>query len=370
MTVTQPVTLVRRRHAELHPLRVSAVDRLTDDAVAITFDVPPELAPVYDFVQGQHVSLRCAAVGDDVRRSYSICTPAGSGVLRVAVKLLEGGAFSSWAHRALRPGEVIEVMTPTGSFHTDLDPAARRRYVAVAAGSGITPLMSILATTLAVEPQSEVTLVYGNRTTSAIMFLEELQDLKDRYLDRFSMVHVLSREPQDVELYNGRIDAARMRRLAEALLDADSVDEWYVCGPAPMIDAVRAALGELGVAAGRIHSELFFADPRTEPRTRDGAAGPRREGTSRVTAMLDGRSTTLDVPCDGPSILDSVLAVRADAPFACKGGVCGTCRARVISGEVTMDRSHALEASEVAAGMVLTCQSHPVSDEVTLDYDA
>jgi ring-1,2-phenylacetyl-CoA epoxidase subunit PaaE len=353
------------RHAVLHELRVAAVEPLTDDSVTITFEVPEPLRDAYRHTQGQHVSVRCPVAGDEARRNYSICTPAGSGVLRIAVKRLEGGVFSSHAHTRLRPGDALGVMTPTGRFHTPLDPARARHHVAIAAGSGITPVLSIVATTLAVEPRSRVTLLYGNRTTAGIMFLEELFDLKNRFCERFQLVNVLSREEQEAELLSGRIDGRRLGRLLDLLLPGGG-DEWFVCGPRAMIEEARATLLQRGVEAPRIHSELFHAG-------RDAAASGRRAAPagdgSRVTVVLDGRSSSFELGGGGESVLDAALRVRGDAPYACKDGVCGTCRARVVSGAVTMDRNHALEREEVEAGFVLACQSHPVTPAVILDFD-
>jgi len=356
-----------RRHAVLHGLRVAAVEPLTEDSVTITFEIPDGLRDVYDFVQGQHVSVRCRVAGDELRRNYSICTAAGSGVLRIAVKRLEGGAFSSYAHARLRPGDVLEVMTPTGRFHTALDPARSRHHAFIAAGSGITPVLSLLATTLAVEPRSRVTLLYGNRTTASIMFLEELCDLKNRHPARFHLVHVLSRERQEAELLSGRLDPDRLSRVLDGLVDPAGVDEWFVCGPRAMIEGARATLAGRGVEAAHIHSELFHAGADPSPPPPPAAVA---EGISRVTVMLDGRSSSFELAPDGERILDATLRVRPDAPFACRDGVCGTCRARVLEGAVIMDRNHALEREEVDTGFVLACQSHPASPTVTLDFDA
>ena len=356
-----------RRHAVLHGLRVAAVEPLTEDSVTITFEIPDGLRDVYDFVQGQHVSVRCRVAGDELRRNYSICTAAGSGVLRIAVKRLEGGAFSSYAHARLRAGDVLEVMTPTGRFQTALDPARSRHHAFIAAGSGITPVLSLLATTLAVEPRSRVTLLYGNRTTASIMFLEELCDLKNRHPARFHLVHVLSRERQEAELLSGRLDPDRLSRVLDGLVDPAGVDEWFVCGPQRMIEEARVTLLERGIEAGHIHSELFHAGADPSPPPPPAAVA---EGISRVTVMLDGCSSSFELAPDGERILDATLRVRPDAPFACRDGVCGTCRARVLEGAVIMDRNHALEREEVDTGFVLACQSHPASPTVTLDFDA
>ena len=359
---------VLRRHAVFHPLRVAAVERLTDDAVTITFSVPDDLRDDYEFAAGQHLTVRMTIAGEEVRRNYSICAPAGSGRLRVAVKRLEGGAFSAFATSGLRPGDTVDVMTPTGRFHVPLDPANAKHYCAVAAGSGITPVISIISTALEVEPDSRFTLVYGNRSTSSIMFLDELSDLKDRYPTRFRLINVLSREPQEVELFSGRIDADKVRRLLTTLIPVDTVDEWFLCGPFVMVEQVRDTLVAEGVGRAHVHMELFHVEGEA-PREVVATDIARDQGSSSVTVVLDGRSSTFDVPRGGLRILDAALAVRPDAPYACKGGVCGTCRAKLLDGEVAMDRNYALEQDEIDAGFVLACQSRPVTDRVSLDFD-
>ena len=317
------------------------------------------------FVHGQHLSIRG---GDDVRRSYSLCTPPSSGVLRIGVKRLPGGAFSEGVLGRLRVGDTLEVMTPAGRFTTELDPTARKRYVAVAAGSGITPVLSIVAAILEGEPGSAVTLVYANRTHGSVMFLDEVHDLKDRFPERLQIVHVLSRETQDVELFSGRLDGPRLRAILDALAPADEVDDWFLCGPQQMVEELRAAIVDAGGAANRIHSELFHADPvRRAPVA---ALAGTEDGAARVTIRLDGRASELSLRPDGVPVLEAALRVRADLPFACRGGVCGTCRARVVEGSVAMDANYALEPEEVERGYVLTCQSHPTSERVVLDYDA
>lgn len=358
---------VLRRHAVFHDLRVANVEPLTADSVVITFDVPPELAGEYSFVQGQHVSLRCRPAGDEVRRNYSICSPAGSGLLRIAVKRLPGGVFSSYAHSELRAGDVIEVLTPTGRFNTPLDPSTARKYVAIAAGSGIAPILSIISTILEMEPASSVTLLYGNRTMQDIMFLEELEDLKNRAIDRFSMHCVFSREQQEVELLNGRIDRAKLERFFDGIL-SQPVDEWFVCGPQAMIADARAFLAERGVDSRHVHAELFHAEGQERQASTPTHRSAGADG-SQVTVVLDGRASTFALSPDGERILDAALRVRSDAPYACKGGVCGTCRAKVLAGAVTMEQNYALEQSEVDAGFVLACQSHPAAPAVTLDFD-
>ena len=349
-------------HAALHPLRVSAIDELTDDAVAITFAVPEELRDDYAFSHGQHLSIRG---GDDVRRSFSICTPPSTGVLRIAVKRLPGGAFSDGVVGSLQVGDELEVMTPAGRFTTELDPTARKRYVAVAAGSGITPVLSIVAALLEGEPGSFVTLVYANRTSRSVMFLDEVHDLKDRFPTRLQIVHVLSREQQDVELLSGRLDAERFTRIVEAF-GLREADDWFLCGPQEMVTSLREALVDLG--AGRVHTELFHADPT--PRAPVAALVDGADGAAQVTIRLDGRASDFPLRPDGPPVLEAALDVRSDLPFACKGGVCGTCRARLVEGTVQMDANYALEPDEIERGYVLTCQSHPTSSKVVLDYDA
>jgi len=355
-------------HSVFHPLTVASIEPVTDDSVAITFEVPEDLREDYAFSHGQHLTVRTELAGDDVRRNYSICSPAGSGVLRVAVKRLPGGAFSEHALDVLRPGDVLDVMTPSGRFFTELDPAHRKHYVCVAAGSGITPVLSIVASVLAAEPRSSVTLLYGNRTHSSVMFLEELEDLKDTYPERFQLLHVLSREPQEVELFSGRLDADRMGRILDGLLPPDTVDEWFLCGPFEMVSDLRKLLVKEGVPKKQIHAEVFHVE--SGPPVRRAPVETAEGEGAKVTITLDGRRSTFSLPADGPAVLDAALRVRADAPFACKGGVCGTCRAKLLEGTVEMDTNWALEPDEVEKGYVLTCQSHPTSDTVVLDYDA
>jgi ring-1,2-phenylacetyl-CoA epoxidase subunit PaaE len=353
-----------RRRPVFTTLRVARVDRLTDDAAALTFEVPPALAADYAFRPGQSLTLRRLHEGRDERRDYSICAPEG-GPLRIGVREIPGGLFSSWLVHDVRPGDEIEVLPPKGRFTADL--AAPAHHVFVVAGSGITPALSLAATALR-DGRSTVTLLYGNRRADTVMFADELADLKDRYADRLALVHVLSREPRDAEVTSGRLDGPRIGRLVGALVDPGVVGHWWLCGPLGLVEAARAVLDDLGVDPARVHRELFFADDAPPQPVRGDAAtvsGP----ASAVTVVLDGRATPLTLPRDVP-VLDAAQQVRGDLPFACKGGVCGTCRARVVSGEVHMRRNWALEDDEVAAGYVLTCQSLPVSDEVTVDYDA
>lgn len=349
--------------AAFHPLRVAQVERLTDDSVAVTFDVPAELSGDFAFAAGQALTLRRIVDGEEHRRSYSICAPAGARP-RIGVREIPGGLFSSWLVRRVRPGTEIDVQPPTGSLRAD--PTVPERHLMIAAGSGITPMISIAATVLT-HPGTEVCLLYGNRTSKTVMFAEELGDLKNRYLSRFQIVHVLSREPRDVELFSGRLDAGRLRRLLGVLTPVGGVDHVWLCGPLRMVTDARDVLTELGVPRDKVHVELFHVDEPPPEVRRD--APPVTGETSEVTIVLDGLKSTAPMPRHRP-ILDSAQATRADLPYACKGGVCGTCRARVTEGEVEMARNYALEPSEVAAGFVLTCQSRPVTAAVTVDFDA
>jgi ring-1,2-phenylacetyl-CoA epoxidase subunit PaaE len=358
------MTASTRRRPRFHELTVARVEKLTDDAVAVTFDVPAGLAADYAFRPGQALTLRRVDGERDERRSYSICAPMGAAP-RVGVREVPGGFFSSWLVHEVRPGDAIEVLPPSGTFTADL--SVPGDHVFVVAGSGITPALSLAGTVLR-DGRSTVTVLYGNRRTDTVMFADELADLKDRYGTRLQLVHVLSREPRDAELTSGRLDAARLRTLIDHLVDAPRVDHWWLCGPHGMVTDARAVLGELGVPRERVHQELFYVDdvpPQPVRGDEQRVTGPSCE----VTVVLDGRATPLTLPRDVP-ILDAAQQVRADLPFACKGGVCGTCRARVTEGEVAMRRNYALEPAEVEAGYVLTCQSLPVSDTVTVDFDA
>jgi ring-1,2-phenylacetyl-CoA epoxidase subunit PaaE len=358
------------RRAAFHPLRVAAVEHLTADSIAVTFDVPEELADAYRFTAGQHLTIRSDHGGIGVRRSYSIASPAPDGPLRIGVKRLPGGAFSSWAVESLGPGDVLDVMTPAGTFGVEAEPERARHHVAVAVGSGITPVLSVLATVLAEEPDSRATLLFGNRTTADVMFLEDLEDLKNRHAARFQVLHTLSREPQEVPLRAGRLDAAKLASILDALVPTDDVDAWFLCGPQALVEEWRAVLLARDVAPEAIHRELFHAGPG--PAYVPGGAGAPADvpvgGVHRVAFTLDGRSSEVLVTA-GEAVLDGVLRVRADAPFACRGGVCGTCRARLTAGEVAMTENYALEADELGAGYVLTCQARPLTEAVTVDYD-
>ncbi|MFI6765792.1 2Fe-2S iron-sulfur cluster-binding protein [Streptomyces sp. NPDC050355] len=344
-----------------HPLQVREIERLTDDAVAVTFAVPPELRTTFRHTPGQHIALRRTVDGQEIRRTYSICTPAtDEPVLRVGIRLVEDGAFSTYALKELAVGDTVEVMAPAGRFTLAPRPG---HFVGIVGGSGITPVLSIAATLLAQQPDARFCLLRSDRTAASTMFLEEVADLKDRYPQRFQLIHTLSREEQQAGLPSGRLDETRLRSLLPALLQIDSVDGWYLCGPYGLVQGAERALRALDVPRSRIHEEIFHIDNGAP--ALPAAATPAH---STVTATLDGRSGTWPVH-DGEPLLDAVLRNRADAPYACKGGVCGTCRAFLVSGEVRMDRNFALESDEVDAGYVLACQSHPVTEKVELDFD-
>ncbi|CAN5896664.1 phenylacetate-CoA oxygenase/reductase subunit PaaK [soil metagenome] len=350
---------------EFHPLRVAEVAPLTDDAVAVTFDVPAHLAESFRYLPGQHVTVKADIDGLDVRRSYSVCANANRGTLRVGVKRLEGGSFSTWATTRLEAGALLEVMPPVGEFTITPRSDATNHYAAVVAGSGITPVLSLLSTTLESEPGSRWTVVFGNRAASSAMFLDELEGLKDRYPDRLHLIHVLSRERPDLELFGGRIDQSKLDSLFDTLVDASSVDQWYLCGPFEMVAAARAVIEARGADPATVHDELFFAgpvDPSTLPQPEE------IEGSVTLDVTVGGRVTHTFMEPD-MTILDAAIRVRRELPFSCKGGMCATCKARVVEGEVRMDRNYALVDSEVEAGYVLTCQSHPLSDSVSVDYD-
>lgn len=345
-----------------HALTVARVEQLTDDSAAVTFAVPEGVAG-FAFAAGQSLTLRRVVDGAEHRRTYSICSPMGEQP-RIGVREIPGGLFSTWLVRDLQPGHTVEVQVPGGSFRAD--PIVAAHHLCIAAGSGITPMLSITASMLA-NPESTVTLLYGNRTSNSVMFAEELADLKNAHGDRFNLIHVLSREPRDVELFSGRLDAERLRAICMRLVPVADIDHVWLCGPLGMISDARAVLAELDVPAEKVHFELFYVD---EPPPELHRAGPVVTGeTSDVTVVLDGLSATAPMPRD-QTILDAAQVARTDLPFACKGGVCGTCRALVRDGEVDMRRNYALEKAEVEAGFVLTCQSYPVSDCVTVDFDA
>lgn len=374
--MTSLITKPARHRARFHTLTVTDIERLTDDAVAVSFAIPDDLADEFVFEPGQHLTLRATVDGQDIRRSYSICRSRPQALarkeLRIASARVVRGLMSNWINDSLAAGDKIEVMTPLGGFTSATQPGAIRHHVAIAAGSGITPVMSLLSTALAEEPRSRATLIFGNRRTTSIMFLEELEDLKNEYPDRFHLINVLSREAQDVELFSGRLDRERLERILGAIVPVPSVDQWYLCGPFGLVESAQRLLSDRGVDAHHVHHEVFHVDDAGVPvATREPVArAPGEPAEAVVTVNLDGRTTVIEMPSRNESILAATLRARPDAPFSCTGGVCGTCRARLVEGEVRMDRNYALEPEEVAAGIVLACQSHPVTATVALDYDA
>ena len=354
--------------SKFHRLPIARVERETRDAVAITFAVPAPLADQFRFEQGQHVTLRADIGGQDVRRSYSICSAVHDGTLRIAVKKSPGGLFSTWANEALAAGSTIDVMPPMGHFNVALDASAARHYVGFAAGSGITPILSIVKTTLAAEPKARFTLFYGNRASGTVMFKEELAALKDVYLDRFNLAHVLSREAQDIDLLHGRIDQAKAESLLAHWVRLDDVDAAFVCGPEGMMDAVVAALKARGFPEAKIKVERFAASiPKHTHVARPLPQAARSE--CEVTVIQDGTRKSYLLTKGDDNILDAGLRNGIELPYSCKGGVCSTCRCRLVDGEVDMDVNFALEDYEVARGFILACQSYPVTDRVTVDFD-
>lgn len=354
--------------SKFHSLRVASVARETRDAIAVAFDVPGELQRTFEHAPGQHLTLRADVAGQDVRRSYSICSAPHERQMRIAIKRVAGGVFSSWANEHLRAGANLDVLAPAGHFHVPLDARHEKHYLAFAAGSGITPVLSILKATLVSEPRSRFTLIYGNRASSSVLFKEELADLKDRYLERLNLVFVLSREQQDIDLFNGRIDREKVNALLERWIDGATIDTVFLCGPLGMMEAVRAALEAHGIDKSRIRVELFAASaaqahPAARPHPAPGA------GDCEVSVIQDGRTRFFTMHKNSDSVLDAALEQGLELPYSCKTGVCSTCRCKRISGEVDMDANFALEDYEVARGFILPCQSYPVSDKLVLDYD-
>ncbi len=358
---------------EFHPLKVKEVKRETADTVSVAFDVPKDLKQAYAFEAGQYLTLRTQIEGEEVRRSYSICTSPKENDLRVAVKKVEGGLFSTFANETLKEGDELAVMTPMGNFTTSIDANSKKHYVGVAAGSGITPVISLLKTILDTGPEHSFTLIFGNRSFSTIIFREELEALKNKYLGRLALHHILSREDLGSDIFCGRIDADKSRDLFSKLLPISSMDEVFICGPENMIHDVRNTLETAGFDKKKIHFELFTSplgklngrspEKKKEAQTAQGAVA------SSVRVMLDGDSFEFDLHSGGESILDAALATGADLPYACKGGVCCTCRAKLVKGKVDMEVNYALEEEEVEAGFILTCQSHPRSEHVVVDFD-
>ncbi|UOQ87936.1 phenylacetate-CoA oxygenase/reductase subunit PaaK [Agromyces endophyticus] len=361
----------KRRRARFHSLEVAEVRPLTSDSVEVTFAVPDDLADEYTYLPGQYVALRKELEGYERRRSYSICRPPERGSLSVAIKRDLGGVFSTWANSELRAGDTLDVMSPQGTFTSTLDALDGKHVVGIAAGSGITPLMALAQAVLARSATSQFELVYTNRSTLDVMFLEELAELKDRYPSRLALHHVLSREQRTAPLLSGRIDAEKLGTMLDVLIRPETVDEWFLCGPFELVQLARDTLAERGVPTGHVRYELFTTDAdQVEPRHGRPVVVQQGEETVAIEFTLDGQSSTVESPVSAnESILNAALRVRPDVPFACAGGVCGTCRARVVEGSVNMTENYALEPDELERGYVLTCQSHPKSERVVVDYD-
>jgi len=351
-----------------HKLTVKNIQRETEDCVSIAFDIPRELEKDFSFKQGQNITIKYKADEEEIRRSYSICSSPAENELRVAVKKVFNGAFSTFANEQLATGDTLEVLPPTGTFFTEVNDANKKNYVFFAAGSGITPVISIIKTILNKETESLVTLIYGNRNVSSVIFKESLEALKDKHLRRFRIIHVLSRERTEADINYGRIDAEKCKQLSR-LIDLNSVDEFFICGPEKMIFTVKEFLENNGADKKKIHFELFTTPTRKNTKIFTAVKLPSEDG-SAVTIKLDGRSFDFNLDYNSNNILDAALAQGADLPFSCKGGVCTTCKAKLIEGEVEMEVNYGLEPDEVNAGFILTCQSHPKTEKVVIDFDA
>lgn len=355
-----------------HPLRVSAIEPDTAEAVIVRFELPDALrAQFLGFTQGQYLTLRAQVQGQELRRSYSICSGVDDGVLRVGVRRVPGGQFSTWIHQQLRVGDTVEVMAPQGRFHVPLDPSARRHYLGVAGGSGITPILSIMKTVLARESASRFTLIYGNRSLASTMFKEELEDLKNRYLTRLVLHHVFSDEPTDAAIHHGLLNRAKLGEFLSTLVPAAHIDHAFICGPYQMNDEAEAALRAAGLPPERLHIERFGIAPGAAPA---GAvlhsSQPGDAALARVTIVRDGMSREVTFRAGQPSILDAASAAGLDMPYSCTSGVCGTCRAKLLEGQVRMERNFALDKTDLADGFVLCCQAHPLTERVLLSFDA
>jgi ring-1,2-phenylacetyl-CoA epoxidase subunit PaaE len=350
-----------------HRLAVDDLRRESADAVSLTFAIPRELAGDYHFAPGQYLTLRTTMDGEEVRRSYSICSGPDDGELRIAVKKVDGGAFSSWAADELKAGDQLDVMTPTGRFGVMPASDAGRLYVGFAAGSGITPILSIVKGILAREPDSRFFLFYGNRSAGGMLFREALEELKDRFMQRLSVFHVISGEEQDIPILHGRLDGEKVRVLLRSLVPAASVDHVFICGPTGMSEDIEATCRDIGIAADRIHVERFVSEFGGKPRPKTVvAAGAPPKAIASLT--IDGKRREVPV-AEGEAILDAALRAGMDLPFACKGGMCSTCRAKLVEGSAEMEANYSLEPWELEKGFILTCQARPTSERVVVDYD-
>lgn len=355
---------------EFHALTIAEVRRETADAISVRFDIPDRLHDVFAFQAGQHLTLRLMMDGEDMRRNYSVCVAPSENEMRIAIKQMPAGKFSAWANANLRVGQTIEVLPPLGNFVLPQTNDPSPYYIGLAGGSGITPVMSILKTVLESKPASRFTLLYGNRDTASIMFLEELAALKNRYLERLEVYHFLELEAEEIALFNGRLDRAKCEEVFSGLVDATAADAVFICGPGPMMDAAEATLQARGVSADKIHIERFTTSALSAEQLARAEALRQKAAGRGLLVTLDGRSKRITFDADKGNILENVQASGLPAPFACKSGVCTTCRAKILSGTVEMKQNYGLSESEIAAGYVLTCQAVPTSDEVTLSYDA
>ncbi|QGZ93838.1 1,2-phenylacetyl-CoA epoxidase subunit PaaE [Terricaulis silvestris] len=355
---------------DFHKLRVAEVKRETPDAVSVRFELPEELREAFKFRAGQHLTFRREIGGEELRRNYSVCVSPSEGMLKIGVKKIAGGAFSGWVNDMLKAGDVMDVMAPHGSFCWAFDETARREYAAFAGGSGITPVLSLLKTALAMEPHSRFTLFYGNRNSPGVMFLEEIAGLKDRYLDRLSVFHFLEEEEEEIELFNGRLDRTKVEEVLSTVVRPQNVDAFFICGPGPMMDAVEEALIAKGVDKPRILIERFTTGPLSAAQAAAARALEEKAAGLKMSVTLNGRRVQVAFDPEKHSILDNVRGAGLPAPFACKGGVCATCRAKVTAGEVSMKVNYGLSEQELAEGYVLTCQATPLTEGVALTYDA
>ena len=352
-----------------YPLQVKKITRQTRNAVAIELNVPVELRSIFSFQPGQYLTIRKTIDGEETRRTYSLCSSPLEGKWTVAVKKVPGGFFSTWANEHLQEGDILEVMPPNGKFSPVLNLENGKHYAAFAAGSGITPIISIIATVLATEPKSSFTLIYSNQSRSSIIFKEELEALKNKYINRLSIFHLLSREKTDAEINYGRIDAAKCEQIFTKLLDAYSVDEFYLCGPQEMSTCVHDALVQRGIDPTKIRQELFTVGQKTGKRKEQHIIATEDSPKSRITVRIDGMETSFDLAYDSDPIMDAALHEGMELPYACKGGMCCTCKAKLVAGEVEMEVHYGLEHDEIEAGYILTCQSHPKTPVVIVDFD-
>ena len=358
---------------KFYPLIINEVRRETESAVCLSFDLPSELKSTFKFIQGQYLTLQSSIDGELVRRSYSICSGINDNRLQVGIKEVDGGLFSTFANHHLQAGDSLQVAPPEGNFYTTLDENQQKKYMCICAGSGITPILSIVKSVLSTEPNSQVTLLFGNRNSNTVMFKQELSHIKNRYMERFQWVNILSAEQQDAAVLFGRLDNKKGGELqAKKLIDIPSTDEFFLCGPESMITAVSRGLRASGIEESNIHYELFFSsaeDAQTVVEKHHKRVEKYAGQSSVVSVKVSGRTIMFDLNKDGENILDAAMNNGADLPFSCKGGVCATCKAKVVEGDVEMDINHSLSTQEIEDGMVLTCQAHPTSDNLIIDFD-